>query len=77
MRYKSFEEYCDKYSDKILSDLEIEIENLNLPKFVADRLIEVITDCEGEIMEYNFEQMIGDFEDRSYDEFKDIRLNIN
>ena len=77
MRYKSFETYCDKYSDKILSELETEIESLNLPKFVADRLIEVITDCEGEIMEYNFEQMIGDFEDRSYDEFKDTRLNIN
>ena len=49
MIYKSFETYCDKYSDKILSELETEIESLNLPKFVADRLIEVITDCEGEI----------------------------
>lgn len=77
MIYKSFETYCDKYSDKILSELETEIESLNLPKYVQSRLLDVITDCEGEIMEYNFEQMIGDFEDRSYDEFKDARLNIN
>ena len=36
MIYKSFETYCDKYSDKILSELETEIESLNLPKFVAE-----------------------------------------
>ena len=77
MIYKSFNKYCEVHTNKIMASLEINIESLNLPKFVADRLIEVITDCEGEIMEYNFEQMIGDFEDRSYDEFKDTRLNIN
>ena len=77
MRYKSFEEYCDKYSDKILSDLEIEIENLNLPNYVQSRLLDVLMECEGEIMEYNFEQMIGDFEDRAYDELKESKLNIN
>lgn len=77
MRYKSFEEYCDKYSDKIFSDLEIEIENLNLPNYVQSRLLDVLMECEAEIMEHNFEQMIGDFEDRAYDELKESRLNIN
>jgi hypothetical protein len=72
-----FEEYCDKYSDKILSDLEIEIENLNLPKYVQSRLLDVLIECEGEIIEHYFEQIIGDFEDRAYDELKESRLNIN
>ena len=36
---RAFEEYCDKYSDKILSDLENEIESLNLPKYVQSRLL--------------------------------------
>ena len=76
MRYKSFEEYCDKYSDKILSDLENEIESLNLPKYVQSRLLDVLVECEGDIMEFNFEQMLGDFEDRAYDELKESRLNI-
>lgn len=77
MHYKSLEEYCDKYSDKILSDLETEIEYLNLPKYVQNRLLDVLMECEGEIMEYNFEQSIGEFEDRTYDELKESKLNIN
>ena len=73
---RAFEEYCDKYSDKILSDLENEIESLNLPKYVQSRLLDVLVECEGNIMEFNFEQMLGDFEDRVYDELKESRLNI-
>ena len=73
---RAFEEYCDKYSDKILSDLENEIESLNLPKYVQSRLLDVLVECEGDIMEFNFEQMLGDFEDRAYDELKDFRSNI-
>lgn len=76
MYYESFEEYCDKYADKILSDLENEIESLNLPKYVQSRLLDVLVECEGDIMEFNFEQMLGDFEDRAYDELKESRLNI-
>ena len=74
---RAFEEYCDKYSDKILSDLENEIESLNLPKYVQDRLLDVLIECEGEIIEHYFEQIISEFEDKSYDELKDSRLNIN
>lgn len=73
---RAFEEYCDKHSDKILSDLENEIESLNLPKYVQSRLLDVLVECEGDIMEFNFEQMLGDFEDRAYDELKESRLNI-
>ena len=73
---RAFEEYCDKYSDKILSDLENEIESLNLPKYVQSRLLDVLVECEGDIMEFNFEQMLGDFEDRAFDELKESRLNI-
>ena len=36
----------------------------------------VLVECEGDIMEFNFEQMLGDFEDRAYDELKESRLNI-
>ena len=73
---REFEEYCDKYSDKIISELQSEIESLNLPKYVQSRLSNVLVECEGEIMEFNFEQMLGDFEDRAYDELKESRLNI-
>ena len=73
---RAFEEYCDKYSDKIISDSENEIESLNLPKYVQSRLLDVLVECEGDIMEFNFEQMLGDFEDRAYDELKDFRSNI-
>ena len=73
---RQFEEYCDKYADKILSDLENEIESLNLPKYVQSRLLDVLVECEGDIMEFNFEQMLGDFEDRAFDELKESRLNI-
>jgi hypothetical protein len=40
-------------------------------------MLDVLMECEGEIMEYNFEQMIGCFEDRAYTELKDYRLKIN
>lgn len=42
MLYRTFEEFCDNRSDKILSDLEHETESLNLPKCITNHLFTVL-----------------------------------
>ena len=74
MNLESLNDYCDKYSEQILGDLEGEIENLNLPKYVQNRLSDILVECEGEILEYRFEQSTGEYEDDKYDEFRESKV---
>ena len=72
----TFEEYSDKNTEIILGELESDIESLDLPKYVLSRLLDVIVNCEGEILEYRFEQSIADYEDRAYTVYKDSKLDL-
>lgn len=74
MNTESLIDYCDKYSEQILGDLEQEIASLNLPKYVHNRLIDIIVECEGEILEYRFEQSIGEYEGTLCDRFRESKI---
>ena len=67
MRYISFSDYFDKYSE----DFEEEfLEEVGEGKYVNTG--------EGffEFMSYKFESSIGDYEDQKYDEYKDERHGL-
>ena len=69
-----YEEYADKFANDILIELEETIENLNITRWVKDRLIDVIQDFSFEIVDFRYQQSRGEYEDRVYDEFKDSKI---
>ena len=67
MKYISFSDYFDKYSEDFEEDFLLEVAEGNYMN----------TD-EGffEFMSYKFESSIGDYEDQKYDEMRDERLDL-
>ena len=67
MRYISFSDYFDKYSEDFEEEFLEEVEegkymNTNYDFF--------------EFMSYKFESSIGDYEDQKYDEMRDERCGL-
>lgn len=71
-----YEEYAEKFASDILTELEDTIENMNITRWVKDRLIDVIQEYSFEIVDYRYQQARGEYEDRCYDEYKDSKLNL-
>lgn len=71
-----YDEYAEKYENEILTELEDTVENMNITRWVKDRLIDVIQEYSFEIVDYRYQQSRGEYEDRCYDEFKDSKLNL-
>ena len=67
MRYISFSEYFDKYSEDFEEGFLKEVEAGNYVNTDEDFF---------EFMSYKFESSIGDYEDRKYDEYKDERCGL-
>ena len=66
MRYISFSEYFDKYSEDFEEGFLKEVEAGNYVNTDEDFF---------EFMSYKFESSIGDYEDQKYDEYKDERCD--
>lgn len=67
MRYISFSEYFDKYSEDFEEEFLEEVEQGNYMNNDEDFF---------EFMSYKFESSIGDYEDRKYDEMRDERWGL-
>ena len=66
MKYISFSDYFDKYSEDFEEEFLEEVEEGNYMNTDEDFF---------EFMFYKFESSIGDYEDQKYDEYKDERCD--
>ena len=67
MRYISFSDYFDKYSEDFEEEFLEEVEEGNYVNTVEGFF---------EFMSYKFESSIGDYEDQKYDEYDDERHGL-
>ena len=67
MKYISFSDYFDKYSEDFEEEFLEEVEEGNYVNTVEDFF---------EFMSYKFESSIGDYEDQKYDEMLDERCGL-
>ena len=67
MRYISFSEYFDKYSEDFEEEFLLEVEQGNYVNTDEDYF---------EFMAYKFESSIADYEDQIYDEMQDERCGL-
>lgn len=66
MKYMSFSEYFDKYSQDFEEEFLEEVEEGNYINTDEDFF---------DFMAYKFESSVGDYEDRCYDEMRDERYD--
>ena len=67
MKYISFSDYFDKYSEDFEDEFLEEVEEGNYVNTVEGFF---------EFMSYKFESSIGDYEDQKYDEYDDERHGV-
>ena len=67
MKYISFSEYFDKYSEDFEEEFLEEVEQGNYVNTDEDYF---------EFMSYKFESSIADYEDQIYDKYKDERMGL-
>ena len=67
MKYISFSDYFDKYSEDFEEEFLEEVEQGNYMNSDEDFV---------EFMYYKFESSIGDYEDQKYDEMRDERCGL-
>ena len=67
MRYISFSDYFDKYSEDFEEEFLEEVEEGKYMNSDEDFF---------EFMSYKFESSIGDYEDQKYDEMRDERCGL-
>ncbi len=68
-----FDNYCEKFSETILADIENDIENLNAPNSVKKNLLRVLEDSETDILEYNYYCYLGTYENDCYEQYKESK----
>ena len=67
MKYISFSDYFDKYSEDFEEEFLKNVEDGNCMNSDEDFF---------EFMSYKFESSIGDYEDQKYEEMRDERLDL-
>ena len=67
MKYISFSDYFDKYSEDFEEEFLKNVEEGNYMNTDEDFF---------EFMSYKFESSLGDYEDQKYDEMRDERLDL-
>ena len=67
MKYISFSEYFDKYSEDFEEEFLEEVEQGNYVNSDEDFF---------EFISYKFRSSIGDYEDQKYDEYRDERCGL-
>lgn len=67
----TFKQWCNNGdNDKFQEIIEI-IEDLELPYKLKEVILNTIVDSEVEILENMYEDTVGEYQDRCYDEYKD------
>lgn len=75
MNKLSFEDFCERYEDEILINLETDIECLDVPRAIGYKLKDVIAENAAEILEYKYEQKLSEYQDLAYEKMKEDRFN--
>ena len=67
----TFKQWYDSVgADKFQKIIEI-IEDLELPYKLKEVILNTVVDAEWEILEDMYDGVVGDYQDRCYDEYKD------
>ena len=67
----TFERWCDNVGNDNFQEIIETIEDLDLPYKLKEVLLNTVVDAECEILEDMHDSVVGDYQDRCYDDYKD------
>lgn len=70
----TYKEYFNRNEDDIMSELSEEIDGLNMPKSIKDKMKYLIEDNVDDIVFDRYEKAQGDYEDDKYEQYKDDKI---
>ena len=69
----TFERWYDSIGDNKLQEIIETIEDLELPYKLKEVILNTTIDAEWEILEDMYDSVVGEYQDRCYDEYKDSK----
>ena len=66
-----FERWCNNVGNDKFQEIIETIEDLDLPYKLKEVILNTVVDAEWEILEDMYDGVIGEYQDRCYDEYKD------
>ena len=66
-----FERWCNNVGNDKFQKIIETIEDLELPYKLKEVILNTVVDAEWEILEDMYDGVVGDYQDRCYDEYKD------
>lgn len=67
----AFEQWYYNIGDDKFQEIIETIEDLELPYKLKEVILNTVVDAELEILEYMYDGVVGEYQDRCYDEYKD------
>lgn len=67
----TFKQWYDSVGDDKFQEIIETIEDLELPYKLKERILNTLVDAEWEILEDMYNDVVGEYQDRAYDEYKD------
>lgn len=67
----TFKQWYDSVGDNKLQEIIETIEYLELPYRIKEKILNTVVDAEWEILEDMYDGVVGEYQDRCYDEYKD------
>ena len=71
----TFEHFEDVIGKDKFMDIWYTIDDMDIPHNVKSKLLNIVESYEYEIIENWYEQSLGDYEDRAYEQFKEERYD--
>ena len=70
-----FERWCINVGHDKFQEIIETIEDLDLPYKLKEVILNTVIDAEWEILENMYDDVIGEYQDRCYDEYKDSKYD--
>ena len=67
----TFKQWYDSVGDDKFQEIIETIEDLELPYKLKERILNTLVDAEWEILEDMYDNVVGEYQDKAYDEYKD------
>lgn len=67
----TFKQWYDSVGADKVQDIIETIEYLDLPYKLKENILNTVVDAEAEILEYMYNGVVSEYQDRCYDEYKD------
>ena len=71
----TFEQWYYSIGDDKFQEIIETIEDLDLPYKLKEVILNTVIDAEWEILENMYDDVIGEYQDRCYDEYKDSKYD--